>query len=339
MTTRPITPSEHVPADVTAFVGQVRAELSDLPPDDVDELTVGLAADLADARADSPDAWREGVGSPQVYAAELRAAAGLPPKAVVEPPRPGTFDGLRAAWHASPARPWLERWYAELRPGGWVLRGLTAGLAIGIATWGQLGALAAVVAVPVSIWIGREARRGMLLAKVLGAVGAVVAAFVLFVVCLAWRPSSSSGYSESYVPTEAYNGGEIIANLYGYDAAGNRVDGLRLYDQSGNPVRATDYNGTEFTAFPGALDPGSQGDVWAGVDGYAWVPPMTIPPVATATTPTPSMSGSSTSSSASSTAEDPTSTGSSSSSSGRTSSWRSGSTGSTTSTPRSTTSP
>ena len=64
---------------VSEFAAAVRAALSDLGPEEVDDLTDGLEADLTDrlAESDAP-----GLGDPAAYAEELRAAAGLPHRAV-----------------------------------------------------------------------------------------------------------------------------------------------------------------------------------------------------------------------------------------------------------------
>ena len=82
--------------DVNEYVQQVRAELADLPPDDVEELTGGLEADLAERLAESPDGLA-GLGSPQVYAAELRSAAGLPAR--------GSAGGCRRSCRRWTGRP------------------------------------------------------------------------------------------------------------------------------------------------------------------------------------------------------------------------------------------
>lgn len=76
--------------EVTRFVAAVREALQDLAPDEVDELTGGLEADLDDALADDSVGGIERFGSPEGYAAELRSAAGLPPRAEAG-------DGLGAA--------------------------------------------------------------------------------------------------------------------------------------------------------------------------------------------------------------------------------------------------
>ena len=298
MTTQPIS---SIPADVADFVAQVRAASADLPPDEVDELTAGLAADLADARAESPDSWREGVGSPAAYAAELRAAAGLPARAAGAPAsEPSAFDRAVEAWRASSLQPAVRRWYDELRPGGWVLRGF-------IATWLLFGFVGgrsllstAVLSIPLaalSVWIGLEARKGRPWARVVGGFGVVLA--VLFGVAIAGNHQTSepAGSYDHYVSPDLNNGGDPIQNLYGFDAAGHRIDGLRVFDQDGRPIRTYDFNGVEIGAFPGVTDPGLQADPWAGVPDRAWVPPLTIPPAALSPGATVSSTTSSTSSS------------------------------------------
>jgi hypothetical protein len=61
---------------VDDFARAVRAALADLPADEVEDLTDGLEADLAERASDeeSPE-----FGDPVAYANELRSAAGLPP--------------------------------------------------------------------------------------------------------------------------------------------------------------------------------------------------------------------------------------------------------------------
>ncbi|MEK8227883.1 hypothetical protein NKG05_19950 [Oerskovia sp. M15] len=82
---------------VRRFAAEVRSHLTDLSPEQVDDLTDGLEADLAEALADMPGALRpvpagshrpdggatslldvaEHFGPAAEYAAELRSAAGL----------------------------------------------------------------------------------------------------------------------------------------------------------------------------------------------------------------------------------------------------------------------
>ena len=58
------------------FAKAVRAELADLSHDEIADLTDGLEADLAERFAEEGNE----LGSPAIYAAELRAAAGIAPK-------------------------------------------------------------------------------------------------------------------------------------------------------------------------------------------------------------------------------------------------------------------
>jgi hypothetical protein len=121
-----------VPPQVVRFVRDVRAALDDLAPEEVDELTDGLAADLADATgADGLDA----LGDPRRYADELRAAAGLPACAPRRAPSGGNSLAVIAALDRralDAGRGWLARqqWWpavrdflVDVRPAWWVLRG------------------------------------------------------------------------------------------------------------------------------------------------------------------------------------------------------------------------
>ncbi len=107
---------------VGEFARSVRAQLSDLPALDVEELTEGLEADLAERLAEGG----EELGDPVAYAAELRASAGLAPKAPLPPAVPlrrslaikarEVLAGLRA--HPSTAS--LIDFLIALRPVWWV---------------------------------------------------------------------------------------------------------------------------------------------------------------------------------------------------------------------------
>jgi uncharacterized membrane protein len=70
---------------ITEFAAAVRSALSDLGPDEADDLTDGLEADLTDRLADG-DATE--LGDPAAYAEELRAAAGLPHRPAASPAGP-----------------------------------------------------------------------------------------------------------------------------------------------------------------------------------------------------------------------------------------------------------
>lgn len=114
-----------------AYVEEVRALLGGLDPDEVAELTDGLAGDLADAVHDTHEGGpldRESLvarfGTPESYARELCTAAGLP---FGGSPAPGgrrlrgrvrpAVRAVRGWWVARPS------WVRDLAPVWWVARG------------------------------------------------------------------------------------------------------------------------------------------------------------------------------------------------------------------------
>ena len=100
---------------VAEYARTVRAALDDLPADTLDDLTDGLEADLLDALADTEagpvDAAQslEDVttqfGPARVYADELRAAAGLAPRAEAQGLRHAEACGRHGGSCARPPRP------------------------------------------------------------------------------------------------------------------------------------------------------------------------------------------------------------------------------------------
>jgi hypothetical protein len=129
--------------EVRQFVAAVRTALDDLSPDEIEELTGGLEADLDDALR---DAARDGdgeamgeqagpraiLGDPQRYADELRAAAGLPPRtgggdrfggavAVLREVRKGR-DAVLTRLESRRWWPALQEHAAAARPFWWVAR-------------------------------------------------------------------------------------------------------------------------------------------------------------------------------------------------------------------------
>lgn len=144
---------------VADYARAVRAHLADLGPELVDDLTDGLEADLAEAIADAaeglppaaapttyasdpeavPDVVAPAVddlaarfGSPQDYASELRAAAGIAPAAGRDKGRGrASVEALsRRAVTAVTRAPWwpgFRDFAFALRPVWWVLRGWLIG--------------------------------------------------------------------------------------------------------------------------------------------------------------------------------------------------------------------
>lgn len=321
---------------VSAYAAAVRAALRDLPPDQVDELTDGLEADLAEALEDREGPVVTGeiplgrlaaaagatpptgsaamidltrrFGPAADYAAELRTAAGLA-SGVADAAPAATGGGavglarvaaatvvaavsrVRASVTAAgetPAGRLAVSWLSPLRPLWWLVRGWTwwvgayAVLAaytviypLGIfrfvprsgMAWAALVAFL-VLSVAVGRGLGRRRRWGRAL---------VVAASAL---ALVWLPSMISDATGEvrdrlayapvveYVEVPAANpqlppqegvyvDGMQVSNLFVYDADGDPLQGVQIFDDRGRPVRTTFDGGWTQWALPGVSEPWS----------------------------------------------------------------------------------
>ena len=290
--------------EVTAYVGLVRAALQDLAPEDLDDLTGGLEADLAELAAESDAPLLSRIGEPSVYAAELRAAAGLPPAPAASETTPETRPGL-AERTAQVGQWWRQvlaerAWLAELRPLWWALRGLVAwgvvSVVFGMSSW-----LVGLIVVGGSVWVGLRTphwgagvRR---LVRVANAVAAVllVPSLLVLAVGSAGAYGDSGGYVEYLPPEGVVVDGEPVGSFYVYDGLGQRVDGARIFTDSGTPVTIDPWtvpsldgvveDESPLDTFP--VDAGTlQG--WTGntLEPGGWTPPVLIGPVAGADLPT-----------------------------------------------------
>ena len=123
----------------TLFAAAVRERLSDLPPDELDDLLDGLQADLAERLADGDE-----LGEADAYAEELRQAAGLPVREEQAPKKRRTMSeladvagaGLRGWVEGSAFRRGVRDFLVSLRPVWWVARGVALPFGIlGIVTF------------------------------------------------------------------------------------------------------------------------------------------------------------------------------------------------------------
>ena len=271
--------------EVAAFAASVRAELADLPPDELDELTDGLEADLSERLDEAPDA-AAGLGDPVAYAQELRAAAGYPPRSARShlggtlPDLRSLPNELRRRWDAHLARhAWLRTivdFLVALRPVWWVFRGIAVyvmaiswlGLAYNGGTWWPI----AVAAVVLSVQLGRGRMLGRTWVRwVLRAVSVIVIIAAPFILQRALDTWSNAGYYENayyemndvgYSPQGITNNGVQVDNIFAYDAQGNPIDQVQLFDQAGQPLNLT-------------WDPAQQW--WDGMDGSMLVPSGDVP--------------------------------------------------------------
>lgn len=265
-----------VSSAVAEFASAVRAALSDLGPDEIDDLTDGLEADLTDHLADA-DAGE--LGDPGAYAEELRGAAGLPHRASASVVRPtpwrGVIDALRrtpdevaatfrefAAEHPSLGR--LRDFLVSLRPLWWLFRAaVVAALVINVVTpgWGLpiTGVTIAVgiAAIVLSVQFGRGKwlpfawMRGLLL--VLNIILVVAAPFIVAGTAMAinngwYSQMNADGSSSDLSGSGLLENGNRVSNIFAYDAQGNPLAGVQLYDQDGQPLSLQGDPGAGFDA-------------------------------------------------------------------------------------------
>jgi hypothetical protein len=159
---------------------------------------------------------------------------------------------------------------ASLQPAWWVVRAIAAAVLVAAVVFSgdELTVLLlALVAVPVSIWVGHRSRRDRRW------LWGVVPLNVLAALVLLW-PLAAAG------PSEAYDSGSVasypdsmpglwqdsereIRDIRPVDAAGNPLTGVYLFDQDGRPI---DTSASQDCAYP-YEDPEDGGRVSGGADG------------------------------------------------------------------------
>ena len=285
--------------DVHAYVAGVRAWLADLPADEVEDLTAGMEADLGERAAESGGTLGALLGDPEVYAAELRSAAGLPPRSApvvgdAAAREPWTDQVQRAAHELLARYPWLR----ELRPTWWLARGAVLGWVLASVLGTGRTLLLPVLGAGLSLWLGLVLRRRERLGHPAGlalAVANVLAAVLLLPMVATYTVGSSASFDEAAFappgyPAQVVANGQRVTNLYAYDAAGNRIDGVRVFDQQGRALFVgldplMDGSHPELPVRPESGEPDVAADVfpltWPGHDawqdsGSGWTPPLTL---------------------------------------------------------------
>ena len=250
---------------VAAFVDRVRARLGDLTEEEREELVGGLEADLSERIAEGGSAGE--LGDPVAYADELRAAAGLERKGRGR--RPGVPARERVgAWldagrarlgEVAASRRGAPVWafLVAVRPVWWVFRAwlavqlvdMVAGTSVATPVPTLMGVgpglLVLAVAVVVSVQLGRglwwpgSAIGTSLWARLVLLGLNAFAVVVAMPVVLAQFPASGA-----YDDQELYHapvvgiqqGGELVTNVFPYDAEGRALTGVQLFDQDGKPL-------------------------------------------------------------------------------------------------------
>lgn len=239
--------------EASSYAAAVRAHLDDLAPEVVEELAGGLEADLLDQAEESPDPLGHRLGDPAAYAAELRAAAGVPPRTASLRTRTSpreAVDELTGTLRAQPWWPQAVRVGQELRPAWWVLRAWVAFQLV----HGAVGAHAGILPSSVGVWIVLLAFVGGSYAlgrglwarfpgiRILLVAGNVLAVLLLLpAVGIAQQPSVG-GAVEVYSDESPYASGGLLAdgrtvtNVFPYGPDGEPLTGVTLLDQDGEPL-------------------------------------------------------------------------------------------------------
>lgn len=271
---------------ILTFASDVRRQLDDLSAEEIDDLTEGLEADLTDQAA---DAGAPSLGDPVEYAAELRSAAGLPPREAPVVSLWG-FEPVTEWWarvgaatsrviHSNPVIASIARFLVSLRPVWWIARGWAFFLAVqavflsrSIEQYFPTDAIGVAVFIPLlvlSVQWGRGKwmpRRWLRAVHVLASIAAVIV-MVLFAGVMI-QSARYQSYDEGYVEPEglSYNGNRIT-NIFAYGPDGEPLKDVRLFDQYGEPISVV--NG---------VDANQYGEMFAMDDGaFALVPNYSAP--------------------------------------------------------------
>ncbi|MEW9529045.1 hypothetical protein [Microbispora sp. NPDC049125] len=244
------------------YADAVREALADLPASDREELLEDLDDHLAEVAAEPGMPLEERLGSPEAYAAELRAAyGGRPAKPRLRVPG-RAMAGLSTAFGRAHARlldvPVYRQAAAfapELRPGWWVLRGYAIGVAVAAAA-GSGGGLApgdpvawvfTLVVIWASVWLGRRSAPGASRWErtLLVAANAVAAILVLGSMLEGGHSAAGGRIALDYdsAPPRAFrveNAATLtsgdVSNIFPYAEDGTPLRNVRLYDQEGRPL-------------------------------------------------------------------------------------------------------
>ena len=204
---------------------------------------------------------------------------------------------MRDAHELVARHPWLR----ELRPTWWLARGAVLGWILASVLGTGRTVLLPLVGAVLSMWLGLTLRRREPLAtpaRVALASANVLAALLLLPMVASYTSGSHGFPTRSRwrraTRRQVVANGEPAQNLYAYDAAGNRLEGVRIYDQSGQALFVgldplMDGRTPDLPVRPDDGLPNVAADVfpltWPGHDawqdpGFGWTPPLTLPPLA-----------------------------------------------------------
>ncbi|OZB81781.1 hypothetical protein, partial [Microbacterium sp. 13-71-7] len=254
---------------IRAFADAVRAQLADLPAEEVDDLVEGLVGDLTDQAADHDGAIE--LGDPAAYAEELRSAAGLPER--------GPVVGTKTPWHKRLAatagrvagRIRTSRAGAEilgilgaLRPLWWLARGFgmfaVVSVLLGFGIWTMLTQgwpgtrilawILLILLTVLSVQWGRGRWLPKNALKHIRTVASVIALLILpFAAGALITAVTNHGNSveRSYTqPLGLSLDGDRVVNLFVYDKDGKPIEGAQVYTNRGTPLNLMGRDSAQF---------------------------------------------------------------------------------------------
>jgi hypothetical protein len=264
-----------VPEDVQSYLDAVRAELHDLPPDERDDLLADVESALIESANDDEAPMASRLGPPEMFAAELRTAAGMESQhAATSGGRDSALVRLAKAVQRLDADPRVARAHStvrELAPVWWIARAYVVIAAIALATgapwslehpafptWhlGRAGVLVLALAVLGSCWLGLRTREsaehvrgGLVLLNVVLLLAAIPVVRHLDRPSPLAREVQALNFQIATATPNTPGGlvvdGRPVANIYPYTRDGRLLLDVLLYDDNGAPINLR----------PNSLDP------------------------------------------------------------------------------------
>ena len=213
-------PRQESAEEITAYVEAVRAALSGLPEATRDELLEDLPEHLAEVAADDVGPLADRLGPPAVYAAELLASAGFVGGFPDPPARTDRIAEARAA-----IADWLREIDARTGPLFGAARASEFLLLLRPAWWVLRGYLAAMVVA----WVLDSSAQPMGVLPRIGGSDLVALAGFNHV-----DGRSRDVFYDDANYTDPYG---HVRDVFVYDEQGRLIQGARLFDQDGQPIR------------------------------------------------------------------------------------------------------
>ena len=274
------------PSAIDDYVGAVENALGPALLVEHRELVEDLVEHLTELSAEEGDSLTDRLGSPEAYAAELLASAGIAAGPSGERSLRQRWSDVVAARKAAGEKLRLDR-FVEFRPAWWVLRAWAVVALITVVNSdnrdlypipdvlgnGFLNLVALGGAIAGSVWVAHRPswRNGALTA--IGVVGLLVG-----VGEGNHGDQSSVDYSNNSYGVMTGAEGQYIQNIWPFDSAGNPLEGVFLFDQDGNPLTVGNYADPSQVSIPG-LFPQRQINETYGADGRIIETPTPAPNV------------------------------------------------------------